>query len=154
MALVMTTSVGALSQELSPSHIAAAERVMVVTPSIGNLDALLPHMAGQVQDRLIRVRPDLFREIGQAVDGQALELSRRRTDLDNDIARIWARHFNEADLAVIEKFFGSEVGTKYKEIAPEIGQDILNSSQGWTNRVQEELYERSVEELARLGHDL
>ncbi len=143
----------ALAQEISPSQLEAAARAAELTPQPGDFDALLPFASQTVQNSLIRQRPDLFREIATAVEGQALEIAGRRTDLDADVARAWARRFSEDELNQIAAFFGSELGTKYKAALPELGNEMLRLSRGWTNRLTEELLERSVQELAREGHE-
>jgi hypothetical protein len=141
------------AQEISESHLAAAERAMVAAPQIGNFDDILPFLSVQVQNRLIRDRPDLFAEIAAAVEVAALKLTARRADLNNDVARIWARAFSEEELDQIATFFASPAGEKYKELAPTIGEDILKVSQGWMNRVNEELLDRTREELKKEGYE-
>lgn len=152
-ALMLAAGGGATAQEISPSHLQAATDAFAAAPSVGELDALLPFVSESVQNRLIRTRPDLFREIAEVVEAQALALSVRRTDLGNDMARIWARQFSEEELNQITVFFTSEAGQKYKEIAPQVGQDMIRTSRAWSNRVGEELYERALDELGRQGHE-
>jgi hypothetical protein len=69
------------------------------------------------------------------------------------VARIWARAFSEEELDQIATFFASPAGEKYKELAPTIGEDILKVSQGWMNRVNEELLDRTREELKKEGYE-
>ena len=145
-AAMLVTAGGVVSaQELSPSHIEAAERAAAAAPSLGNFDQLLPAISEQTQNRLIRQRPDLFREIAAIVEAQAKALAQRRNELDNQIARIWARSFSEEELNQVADFFGSEAGQKYIEIAPSIGEDLIRAGRSWANRLADELYELSIE---------
>lgn len=150
---LLLTGAAASAQEISESHLAAAERAMTAAPQIGNFDEILPFLSVQVQNRLIRDRPDLFEPIAAAVEAAALKLSSRRADLNNDVARIWARAFSEDELNQIADFFGSPVGVKYKEAAPALGEDIVKVSQGWMNRINEELLDRTREELKKEGYE-
>ena len=144
----------AIAQEISQSHLQVAVRVARAGPStMGDLDALLPLMSEQVQSRLIRTRPDLFREIAATVEEQALQLAARRAELDNEIARIWARRFSEAELQQIAAFFDSELGAKYKEVLPQIGEELLRASRRWSDRLAEELYTASLADMQRQGHE-
>ena len=149
--LAVATNVAA-AQEISQSHLEAGMRVSAVAPTIGDFDELLPMVSQNVQNRLIRERPDLFREIGAAVEDQALQISGRRGDLATDMARVWSRNFTEQELDRIEAFFGSELGAKYKDTLPKVGEELLRLSRNWADRVSEELLERSTQELKRQGH--
>ena len=146
----------AAAQEISPSRLAAAGRVALSAPTIRDWDVILPQLATQVKDRLIAQRPDLFREIAVAVDETALEIAaERRAELDNDIARIWARAFTEDELIAIDAFFSSDVGVKYKEVASKtVGPEIVQASRNWRNRLGDELLEKSTAALARMGNQL
>jgi hypothetical protein len=132
-AVVLASAISGLSvplasaQEITESHLAAALLASRSTPALGNFDNILPFLAEQVQNRLIRVRPDLHKEIAAVVDDAAVKLVARRADLDNDVARVWARAFTEDELNEINAFFSSDVGKKYKEIAGKTGQEILRT---------------------------
>jgi len=144
----------ALAQEISESQLAAARAVVESAPALGNFDNILPGLATQTKDRLIRVRPDLYQQIAGVVDDVALKLAVRRADLDNDIVRIWAKNFTEDELKAIDTFFSSEVGKKFKANASVIGDEILKASRSWTNRLSDELNQKSREELKKLGYEL
>jgi len=152
MALAAAGAVHA--QEKSPAHLEAAMRAAAVAPNVGDFDALLPFISEQVQNRLIRVRPDLFREIATVVEEQAVEMSDRRLVLDQTIARIWASGFTEAELDQIAAFFGSDLGAKYKRLLPQVGEKVLQASRDWTNRISEDLYQASLQAMRDRGHQL
>jgi hypothetical protein len=104
------------------------------------------------QKRLINVRPDLYKQIGTVVEATATALVPRRNDLDNDIARAWARAFNDDELKAIQAFFSSPAGTRYKQMAPQVGNDIIQAGQNWADRVASEMFDRSLAELQQQGH--
>lgn len=144
----------AAAQEISESTLAAAQLVTKSAPTIRDWNVLLPELSTQTKDLLIRRRPDLYKEIGTVVDEAALKLAARRTDLDNDIARVWAKYFTEDELVAINTFFSSEVGTKYKEVAAKsVAPEIIKAGNNWTNRVGDELLEKSMEELKKMGFE-
>jgi len=145
----------AAAQEISPSQLAVAEEVTKNAPQIGNFDVLLPQVATMMKDKLIAQRPDLYKEITQVVDGDALKLVPRRADLDKDIARIWAKSFTEDELKAINDFFSSDVGEKYKKVAAStVGPDIIKASQNWRDRVRGELLDMVTADLKKMGHEL
>ncbi len=144
----------ARAQEISPSHLAAALDVVVVTQTGRNFDDVLPTLAVQVQDMLIRIRPDVHAQITAAVDTMALELVSRRAELNNDIARIWAQAFTEDELKAISVFYRSPAGAKLAGTGASVLADSVRAAQGWSERLQEELIAKSREELKRQGLEL
>ncbi len=142
------------AQEISPSQLAAAQLVVNSAPEIGNFDVLLPQMANQLKNFFISKRPDLYKEIGQVVDSDVQKLVSRRADLDKDLARVWAKNFTEDELKAINAFFSSDVGEKYKKLAPVVGPDIIKASQNWRDRVRGELQDMVTADLKKMGHDL
>jgi hypothetical protein len=143
-----------LAQEFSESHMAAAHIVAANTPLSKDFDTVLPLMSQRVQNRLISLRPDLHEVITKTVQDVALRLAARRTDLDNAAALLWARAFTEDELNVIAAFYTSEAGKKFVNLGPQLGQATIQAVQNWSNRVGEELLDKSREELKKQGHEL
>lgn len=144
----------ATAQEVTESHLKAAVAAVQAAKTSRGFDNLLPLMAQQTQNRLIRMRPDQHQLIGQVVDQEALELVARRADLDNDVARIWAKYFTEDELNAITAFYKSPAGSKLAEIGPKVVSETLQSVKGWSDRIGEEMFEKSREELKKKGVDL
>src|SRR5690606_11425700 len=115
-------------------------------------DAILPMVAEQTQNRLIRSRPDLHKEIGEAVEGVATQLVDRRDDLDNDVARVWAKAFTEEELRQLSAFYKSPAGAKLAEIGPEVLSSSFGVAKNWSDRVAEEMLEKARAQLTSQGH--
>ena len=143
----------ALAQELSASQIAAAMTVVRSAGATRGFDNVLPNLASKVIDRLIAIRPDLHKEITAAVETVALKLAVRRAELDNDIARIWATNFTEDELKSLAQFYQSAAGKKFSAIGPSIVAQSYQAVDRWSNRVGEELLDKTREELKTQGFD-
>jgi hypothetical protein len=148
---VVAVAPPAQAQELSTSHVAVAVQVIRAAGATRGFDNVLPGLANQVIDRLIRLRPDLHKQIIDTVQEVALKLAVRRAELDNDIARIWAKRFSEPELEYLLGFYTSEAGKKFSEVGPLVVSESLQSVESWTGRVGEELYEKAREELRNQG---
>ena len=152
---LMVGCVGAASaEEVTEAHLQAAVAAVQAAKTSRGFDNLLPLLAQQTQNRLIRMRPDQHILIGQVVDAEALDLVARRADLDNDVARIWAKYFTEDELNAITTFYKSPAGSKLADIGPKVVGETLQSVKGWSDRVGEEMFEKSREELKKKGVDL
>lgn len=141
----------AQAQELSASHVAIAVEVVRAAGATRGFDNVLPRLAGQVIDRLIRLRPDLHKEIAAAVEAAAIKLAVRRTELDTDVARIWAKYFTEDELHSLLAFYTSDAGKKFSEVGPRAVAESYQAVDRWSGRVGEELLEKSREELRNQG---
>lgn len=141
----------ALAQELSASHVAIALEVVKSAGASRGFDNVLPLLANQVTDRLIRVRPDLHKEIQTAVEAVAIKLAVRRNELDNDVARIWAKYFSEEELQTLLAFYQSPAGKKFADTGPAVVAEAYQAVDRWSSRVGEELLEKTREELKSQG---
>jgi hypothetical protein len=143
--------VSAQAQEISPSHLAIALDVVKSAKASRGFDNVLPVLAEQVENRLIRVRPDLHNQITETVEAVALKLASRRADLDADVARIWAKAFTEEELQTIATFYKSPAGQKFADVGPKVVTDSFQAVDQWSGRVGEELLEKSRDELKSKG---
>jgi hypothetical protein len=142
------------AQEISRSHLDAALVAVQSAGAARGFDSVLPAIAERIKGRLIRMRPDLHQEISATVEQVALQLAVRRQDLDEAVARVWAKNFTEDELVTIAEFYKSPTGQKFAEIGPRVIQDSLKSVESWSTRVGEEMYEMSRESLTKQGFEL
>jgi uncharacterized protein len=152
-ALVAVPAAPLFAQEISPSQLAAALDVINAQPSTASYDTLLPSIANDVTNRLIRARPDLHQEITDTVQAIALKLVVRRKELDQDIARVYAKAFTEEELKTIATFLKSPAGQKYQTDGPKVIADSFQAVQAWSDRMGAELVDKTREELKKQGHD-
>ncbi len=144
----------ATAQEFSESHLAAAKAAAIASPLAQEFNTVLPFLANRVQNRLVSLRPDLHEVISTVVREVALRLTARRADLDNAAALLWAREFTEEELTAIAAFYNSPAGKKFVQLGPTLGKQTVQTVQNWSNRVGEELLDKSREELKKQGHEL
>jgi hypothetical protein len=144
----------ASAQEVSASQLAAALDVVHSAKASRGFDNVLPSLAAQVQDRLIRIRPDLHKQIADTVEAVALKLAVRRTDLDTDVARVWAKHFSEEELNTIATFYKSPAGQKFADVGSLVYAESLTAVQKWSDRVGDEMLDNAQKELKSQGIDI
>jgi hypothetical protein len=153
-ALVVTAMVAAApgrADDVTPSHLAAALEAVHSAKASKGFDNVLPLLSEKVQDEIIRLRPDLYKQIADVVQQQALKLVARRADLDTDVARIWANAFSEEELKSITAFYKSSAGLKFVDIGPQVVGASLQAVKTWSDRVGQELLDKSRAELKKQG---
>lgn len=141
------------AQAISESHLNAAREAVGAAKASRSFDNVLPLLSEQTQNRLIRVRPDLHAEISAVVEEIALTMVNRRDELDNDVARVWARAFTEEELATIKQFYLSSAGAKLADIGPQVINESFQAARGWSDRIGAELFEKARAELNNRGHE-
>ena len=144
----------ATAQQIAAGTLAVARQVArneVGTPDTSDFDNVLADVMQDTKMRLINVRPDLYQQISVAVETSAVNMVPRRSDLDNDIATIWAMNFTDDELKAINAFFASPAGQKYKMVAPAIGQAVITAGQNWANKMSDQMYADSVAALQKQG---
>ncbi len=139
------------AQEQSPEHIALAVEVVKSAGATRGFDNVLPRLANQVINRLIVMRPDLHKEIAAAAEAAAVKLAVRRSELDTEVGRIWAKNFTEPELQSLLAFYTSDAGKKFSEIGPRMVSESFQAVDRWSARVGEELLDKTREELKNQG---
>ncbi len=153
LAVVAALAGPAAAQEITQSHLEAAMSAVDSAGASRGFDQVLPALSERIQARLIRMRPDLHQQISQTVEDIALQLVNRRPELDKAVAEVWAKNFTEDELVTIAEFYKSPVGKKFAQIGPQVIQDLLKEVENWSNRVGEELFEKSREALNKQGYE-
>ena len=151
VALVGLAVSPALAQEISPSHLAAAREAVDSIDTTEQFDQILLNAATQIKAELIVNNPDLQAKISEMVDDSAIALAPRRADLENEIARIYAKMFTEQELREIAQFYTSEAGRKLIKQGPQATREMMAAADVWTNGIVRDLRESAVKGMQKLA---
>lgn len=143
----------ALSEDFTESHIAAARETIAAAHASEQFNEILLALAEQTKALFQRSNPGAAKDIEDVVNTVALDLAKRRPDLDRELERIWAGRFSEEELKEITAFFRSPVGVKYGQTAPLIIQDSMRSAGIWRDAISTEIVTRSRDELNKRGYN-
>jgi uncharacterized protein len=116
-------------------------------------DKVLPLVSEQIQNRLLGQRPDLRTEIPNTVQDVAVKLIPRRKELDAAAGRIWAKAFTAEELQTISAFFRSPAGQKYLTAGPQAFSESSAEMKKWSERLADEMYDKSLAALKAQGID-
>ena len=143
----------ALSEDFTESHIAAARETIAAAHASEQFNEILLALADQTKALFQRSNPGAAKDIEEVVGSVALDLAKRRPDLDRELERVWAGRFSEDELKQITAFFKSPVGEKYGQMAPVIIQDSMRSAGIWRDAISTEIVTRSRDELNKRGYN-
>ena len=111
------------------------------------LDNILPGMAETVKKQLIANRPDEADHISEVVDDVAISLAHRRGDLEDEVARAFARIFTIDELTAIKTFYDSDAGKKLIAETPVVNRSIDQAARVWTNGIQRDMQQQVRDKL-------
>ena len=131
--------------DVTPAHLAAARAAIKAISATDQFDNLLPNAATQVKSEFIPNNPDKESQISDMVDERALKLASRRGDLENEVARIYAKMFTEDELNQIAKFYSSEAGKKLLAQGPAATREMMQSAEVWSNGIMRDLRQSAME---------
>lgn len=151
LALGLAT-LSAHAQDFTPSHLAAARATIAAAKASQQFDTLLPMLADQAKALFQRSNPAAVQDIDTVVNDVALELAKRRPELDRELERVWAARFSEEELKEIAAFYESPVGKKFGENMSLIIQDSVRSATIWRDAISTELVTKARDELNKRGH--
>ncbi|KAA0971242.1 DUF2059 domain-containing protein [Aureimonas fodinaquatilis] len=139
------------AQEVSPSHLAAARQAVDAIDTTEQFDQILLNAATQIKAELIVNNPNLQSEISAMVDDNAIALAPRRADLENEIARIYAKMFTEQELREIAQFYDSEAGRKLIAQGPAAVRETMSAADIWANGIVRDLRNSADEGMRTLA---
>lgn len=139
------------AQEISEEHLKAARAAVAASKSTQSLDGILPQLADRAKQQLIANRPDAADQISVIVDDVAISLASRRGDLEDEVARAYARIFTVEELKLITEFYNSEAGQKLVRETPVVARSIEQAARVWSNGIQRDMREQVAKKLQEAG---
>jgi uncharacterized protein len=143
----------AASDNPTPDEISAGIAAFKAAGLGDVFDKVLPLVSEQIQNRLLGQRPDLRAEIPVTVQEVALKLIQRRKELDTSAGRIWAKAFTADELKAINGFFRSPAGVKYLTAGPKAFNDSSAEMKKWSERLADEMYDKTLAAFKAKGID-
>ncbi len=137
----------------SPSHLAAARDVVMLSGMTRTFDVIPPEMNEQIKKSMV-TRPELAKDLDQVIESLKPEMELQKQQMVNAAARVYAARLGEADLKEIAAFFKSSIGKKYVETQPEILDSMVVEIQEWTKQLAEYVMVRVRAEMGKRGHNM
>ncbi|MDH7788816.1 hypothetical protein QBD01_004864 [Ochrobactrum sp. 19YEA23] len=138
----------ASAQEITDAHLQAAREAISAIHATEQFDEILPNAARALKGELIQKDPNLEGLITKTVDEKALALASRRSDLETESARAYAKAFSEEELKAISTFYTSPAGKKLLSEGPIVTREVVKAANVWQNGVARDLARDVAEVLA------
>ncbi len=144
----------ALSAPVVPTHLAIATEVLKASGLITMFDNAMPNVAGALRVNFTRQRPELAKDIEEALKLVDAEATRVANDGVTGAARFLAVKMNEAELKEVNTFLVSPVGKKYVASLPPFMEMVVPYLELWSQEANGRLVKVFQDEMLRRGHRL
>ena len=147
-------AVGGLAQAQTPGAIAAAKELVTLKGGNSMFAPLIPGVIERVKQTFVPTNPQLIGQLNEVGDQLKKEYAPKSAEIDNEIAKVYAQHFTEAELKAIIAFYKSPVGHKMLTEEPKAIEQSLKGAQDWAAKFSEVVLERFRTEMKKKGYDL
>jgi uncharacterized protein len=117
-------------------------------------DPLIPGVIESAKNAFLPTNPGLFRELNEVAALLRTQFASRRNEIIDEIARLYAQRFTEAEMKEVIAFYKSPVGKKFVNDEPAVIDQGLARTQAWTNKLSDDVLTRFRAEMKKKGHDL
>jgi hypothetical protein len=141
-------------QQPTPAALASAKELVTVTGTTALFEPLIAGVVEQAKNLYLQQDPGLSKDLNESAGTIRTELAPRSVELHDEVARLFAVHFNEQELKDLLVFFKSPVGKKYLDQQPLIVQQTETFAESWANKLSDEVLTKMRAEMKKKGHDL
>ncbi len=144
----------ARAQQPTPAALALAKELVVLKGGGAMFDRLIPGVIERAKQSFVPTNPQLIGPLNQVAAQLNKEYDAKRVDLFNELARVYAQHFTEAELKDILAFYKSPAGRKMLSEEPKAVEQSLKAAQDWAAKFSDVVLQRFRAEMKKKGHDL
>src|SRR5262252_10353472 len=102
----------ARAQAPTPAALAAAKELVVIKGGAAMFDPLIPGVIESVKNAFIPTNPQLTQPLNEVAAQLRKEYDVKRAEILDEVAKIYAQHFTEAEIRDIVAFYKTPVGRK------------------------------------------
>jgi uncharacterized protein len=155
LAYVACTAPAAAQQpQPTAGAVATAKELLTAKGATNMFDPLIPGVIESAKNAFLPTNPGLFRELNEVAALLRTQFAARRNEIVDEIARLYAQRFSEAEMKEVIAFYKSPVGKKFVLDEPAVIDQGLARTQAWTNKLSDDVLNRFRAEMKKKGHDL
>ncbi|HLH90231.1 MAG TPA: DUF2059 domain-containing protein [Xanthobacteraceae bacterium] len=145
---------GGVAQAQTAGAIAAAKELVALKGGNAMFDRLIPGVIQRAKETFVPTNPQLIGPLNQVAEQLNREYAPKTAEINNEVAKVYAQHFTEADLKAILAFYKSPVGQKMLTEEPKAIEQSLKAAQDWAAKFSDVVIERFRTEMKKKGYDL
>lgn len=147
-------AVAANAQQPTPAAMAAAREMIASKGGMAMFDAVIPGVVESVKNSFIPTNPQLSGELNEVSAMLRKEYESKRSEMQDEIARVFTKHFTEKELKDLTAFYKTPLGQKLVKEEPATIQESLQNAQSWAVQFSDVVLARFRAEMRKKGHAL
>ena len=136
------------------AQIQIARDVVEVSGAARAFDPLIRGILQSAINSFVPQNPDLQKPIVESVQTIAPSFEKRRSEITDILARVYAAKFTEAELKELLTFYRSAIGKKFIAEQPAVLEDSFRRTQEWSSKISEEIVSALRAEMKKRGHTI
>jgi uncharacterized protein len=134
---------------VSEAQMAAAREVVTGSGLARTFEGMVPQIADQIRSGYSRTRPEVIKDMEEALKPIIADLNRQTEQMITASARLYATRIPEAELKEIAAFFKSAAGQKYVSSQGQIMNELFTEMQVFSQTLGNVMMDRLREELRK-----
>jgi hypothetical protein len=142
------------AQEPSSGALTAARELIELKGATNMFDPVVPGVIESGKNRFLQTNTSLSKELNEVAAQLRKEYAAKRTEISNEMARIYAQQFTEKEIKEAVVFYRTPLGKKLIEVEPRVLDQSMKNIENWAERFSEEVMGRFRAEMRKKGHNL
>jgi hypothetical protein len=142
------------TQSFSPATMILAKELIDLKGAGAAFDPLLTGVIEYHKNFFMQTNPNLSKELNEVARKLAADLAPRRSEMQQQLTRIYASHFTEQELKDALAFFKTPLGRKLISEEPKALEAAMKAADDWSRKLAEEVVAKFRAEMKRRGHNL
>lgn len=138
----------------SAAQIQFARDVVEASGAARAFDPVIPSILQRAINAFVPQNPDLQKPIVESVQTIAPGFEKRRSEIIDLVARVYAAKFTEAELKELLVFYRSTIGKKFVAEQPVVLEESFRRTQEWSGKISEEIVSALRAEMKKRGHNI
>jgi len=138
----------------SPQAVLLAKQIVELKGVKTMFDPVVRGVVEKVKDVLLQTNFMLAKDLNESAAAVHKDYDARSSELVDATARIYARHFTEAELKDILAFYQSPAGKKLLVEEPKATEESVRFAADWADNLSTDVMARMRAEMKKRGHDL
>ncbi|HWV51793.1 DUF2059 domain-containing protein [Pseudorhodoplanes sp.] len=154
VALTMLSVPASAQQQPSAAAMASAREIVEVKGAMNLFNPVVAGVVEKIKLTFLQSNPNLQKDLDSVAHALRAEYAPRAVEIRDQLARLYAQHFNEQELKDILTFYKSPLGKKMNEEEPKLVDQSMVFVEGWAEKLSEEVLGKFRAEMKKKGHDL
>jgi hypothetical protein len=144
----------AAAQQPTAAAVSMAKEVLEVKGALTMFEPIVPGVIETAKNMFLQQSPNLQKDLNDTAATLRTQLAPRSAELKEEIAKLYAARFTEAELKESLTFFKSPLGKKLLAEEPRFIEASLGRAQDWSNRLSEEVISKIRADMKKKGFNL